>query len=491
MVTLIARGVRKTGDTVATIDHNIVAYGNGQLLADGKDRSTPPLATYITAGVQSLFGESTAVVRAPFAAFGLMTIAVVMLALREFRASAAMRWLTAFALVSNVSFFLYARQCRYYALGMFATALAVWMYLRWRGDTRGGVPLALAFVLLFASNYLWATVLAFCLGFDWLLWRRKDLPFRPVDLAKLIVPTALCCGAIAAVWNPYRTPFGDVVRTNWIWSRVRLLYLTLRDINASEQIVGGLVLLALGLAIWRRHRWLARGIAGNLAYLIVLSALSPQNGLSDDAAGVRYLAAIIPLGSLIGAGAIAVAIGRWPLAAGCAAVVAFGTTLLQGGPAIKSGFRSTLVAFVRELAAPAANDPYTVTAAWIREHVSPGQSVWVVPGYMTYPLMYHASHPVYAWQLPASNMRRFPHLPPIHFYGAQPPDWIVVFGRHDAGYPGSDDVRYEHEGTIPHYWEDLYRPESMLRHFEPVTEYHPILDAINVFRRTAPPISDQ
>ncbi|MCU0691569.1 MAG: hypothetical protein MUF54_09220, partial [Polyangiaceae bacterium] len=303
-------------------------------------------------------------------------------------------------------------------------------------------------------------------------------------------------GAIAAVWNPYRTPFGDVVRTNWIWSRVRLLYLTLRDINASEQIVGGLVLLALGLAIWRRHRWLARGIAGNLAYLIVLSAFSPQEGLSDVGAGVRYLAAIIPLGCLLGAGAVAVALGRWPLAAGFVAVVAFGTTLLQGGPAIKSGLRSTFVAFVRELAAPAANDPYTVTAAWIRNHVRPGQSVWVQPYHMAYPLMYHASHPVYAWQLTPSEMPLFPHLPPIHFQGAQLPDWIVVFGPIIADVAAdlerweSGGARYEHKVTIPHFWQDLYRPEIPSRSFEPVTDYHPFVEAINVFRRTAPPISE-
>jgi hypothetical protein len=211
---------------------------------------------------------------------------------------------------------------------------------------------------------------------------------------------------------------------------------------------------------------------------------------------VRYLAAIIPLGCLLGAGAIAVALGRWPLAAGSAAVVAFGTTLLQGGPAIESGFRSTFVAFVRELAAPAANDPYTVTAAWIREHVRPGQSVWVLPGYMTYPLMYHASHPVYAWQFAASQMPLFPHLPPIHFRGVQLPDWIVVFGPIIADVAAdlerweSGGVRYEHEVTIPHYWEDLYRPEIFWRRFEPVTEYRPIFEAINIFHRTAPPVPD-
>src|SRR5205823_2391388 len=83
---------------------------------------------------------------------------------------------------------------------------------------------------------------------------------------------------------------------------------------------------------------------------------------------------------------------------------------------------------VRELIHP-PGDPYAVTAKWIQQNVPSKSSVWVVPDFATYPLMYHAPEPAYAWQLtwpPAKP--EFNQLPALHFIGRLAPDYIVAFG---------------------------------------------------------------
>src|SRR5438270_10724098 len=72
---MTARGVWRTGDTTARVDgHNILAYRNGLLLRDLKDRFTPPLQFYLLAPVIGLFGESNFICRLPFAVAGLLTV---------------------------------------------------------------------------------------------------------------------------------------------------------------------------------------------------------------------------------------------------------------------------------------------------------------------------------------------------------------------------------------------------------------------------------
>ncbi|HSV14981.1 MAG TPA: hypothetical protein VLI90_12045, partial [Tepidisphaeraceae bacterium] len=45
---MTARAVWRTGDTSARVDdHNLLAYRNGLLLRDLKDRFTPPLQFYL------------------------------------------------------------------------------------------------------------------------------------------------------------------------------------------------------------------------------------------------------------------------------------------------------------------------------------------------------------------------------------------------------------------------------------------------------------
>lgn len=167
--------------------------------------------------------------------------------------------------------------------------------------------------------------------------------------------------------------------------------------------------------------------------------------------------------------------------------------MLHGGPLLARGFHSTIAQYLGELAAP-PGDPYTATARWINQHVHDKESVWVVPDYMAYPLMFHAPRAVYAWQLAQNNSDpQFAGLPAVHFQGRVPPDYIIAFGPVVqqivpliSEWRG---VRYELAATINHFWKDLHRPELVWRTFTPITGYNEQLEAIYIIKRTEPPIA--
>src|SRR5271166_1776106 len=91
------------------------------------------------------------------------------------------------------------------------------------------------------------------------------------------------------------------------------------------------------------------------------------------------------------------------------------------------GLRSTTCCFAKELISP-PSDPYTETAKWINENVRENASIWVLPDYMAYPLIYHAPMPIYAWQLGWPPEPQFRDLPEVHFQSRIPPDYIICFG---------------------------------------------------------------
>jgi hypothetical protein len=191
-------------------------------------------------------------------------------------------------------------------------------------------------------------------------------------------------------------------------------------------------------------------------------------------------------------------------------VLAFGTNILHGGPlqslgdsraaqalsrltwsprSPPPGMRSTVAAFVGELIRPQP-DPYRTAADWLRRHVAPGASVWVQPFYMTPPLLFHAPHVIYAWQIPYPPPPQFRDLPPIHFQGQVLPDYCLVFGRLPLESLARLQARlarrnmaYELVATLDCYWRDNYRPELTWRAFHAVTGYDRASDAIYVLRR--------
>ena len=257
--------------------------------------------------------------------------------------------------------------------------------------------------------------------------------------------------------------------------------------NRCEFCSAVVLLAAVWLVVRKKDPWIARGLTALVLYTAVVTLFSPQRMCDGTEAAVRYLVPLIPLCLAIEAQTIRLYAGKSPSVALLAAVLAFGSNLGNLGFLYGAGVRSTIVCFVRELANPPP-EPYTPAAQWIRAHVPDGASVWVIPGHMAYPLMFHAPEAVYAWQLAAENRDpQFAGLPALHFENRAAPDYIVAFG------PVSHEVRqmlaercgvgYEQAAVLDCFWRDLFRPELFWRRFDPHVGYSAADEAIYIFAR--------
>ena len=61
---------------------------------------------------------------------------------------------TSIALLGNVSFFLFCRQCRYYVWSMLLSLVIAYLYLHWTGRWRTIFAMTTASILLMLTNYI-------------------------------------------------------------------------------------------------------------------------------------------------------------------------------------------------------------------------------------------------------------------------------------------------------------------------------------------------
>jgi len=491
MTALSARGVLRTGDTSIWVGNgNFVAYRSGLHVRNFCDRALPPLPAYATAASFALLGQSAWSARLPFALAGLAAIALLLAWAR------GRGWLflvvMAMGLIGNVSLILFSRQCRYYAFAVLFSTAIVLIYARAKPTVRNFLVMALVSSLLFSCQYLNYVALYACLGVDYFFWRRKELPATWTMVICLFGPQLLLNGFVASIWNPFATSLEEQVVKATLNDRLTLVHWFWRDANRNEFFSLGLVLVALVLGLVRRRPWLVRGSVALAIFITVTALIAPQIVALTHVADIRYVVPVIPLAIALEAGAICALPCSSPrLAIGLAAIV-FGTNLLNAGPWQEEGFRSTLVAYVHELLDPVP-EPYTPAADWINANVADGQSVWVLPDYSTYPLMFHAPRALYAWQLDWPPREDFQDMADIHFKGKQWPDYVVAFGPSlgemmEVAYAQNRPVNdYVPVATIPVYWKDMYRPELFCRTFMPYTNFDPQLEAVYILKRVGPP----
>ncbi len=228
---LTALGVWRTGDTTAVIGDNVVGYRNGSLLVGLRDRHTPPLGFYLAAPSLGLLGSTAWAARLPFALCGLASVAILLLGLKKSHADLTTWILMAEVILGNVSFFLYCRQCRYYAPAILATLTLALLYVSWDGRRRSLVAFALLSVALLAANYLNYAALYVCLAADYLIWGRKRRPLTAGDWPWLIFPQVLLGTPIVLVWNPLGKVAGYYQTANWLVDKATLFWWNWRDMN--------------------------------------------------------------------------------------------------------------------------------------------------------------------------------------------------------------------------------------------------------------------
>ena len=485
---LSAVGIWRTGDTTALLDHNIVAYESGKDLRNLHERMMPPLPGYLAAPFIGLLGRNSWAARLPFALCGAACVGLMLWWLLRSGATSGSVVFFGVALLANASFFLFFRQCRYYGPAILCSVAMAWIYVRYDGRRWQVISFSAFSLCLFASNYLNWAAFGLCLALDYACWGRKQLRLKPSDWVILALPTAVVGGAILMVWNPLAI-LGSSEKCPEV-GKLQHLWWCARDITACE--FGAPILILLGLALCftgvARNPWLLRGCIAWLLYLVAVSLLEQRPPSLRGVAFVRYFAPIIPLSIAISVMTLTALYQRskwWAIALAC---VVISTNLLNGGGLLSTGWQSTPLKFVKELIHP-PGDPFAVTAKWIEENVAGQASVWVVPDYATYPLMYHAPKPVYAWQLtwpPAKE--EFKQLPPVHFIGQVAPDYIVAFGpatrlaQDSIASWNRPEVQYALIHTIDFFWKDAHRPELFWRTFEPITAYDRNTEAIYIFK---------
>lgn len=479
---LTAQGVQLTGDTSAVIGHNVLAYRNGLLLRNWKDRATPPLQFYLVAPFFAVLGPTAFAARLPFALCGFLCIAVLLWWLHKADATPLAWILLALAILGNVSFFLFARQARYYGLAMLLATAVAYSYLHNR-SRRGVMWHALVSCLLLAANYMTFAAVSVAMGADYLIWGRKRRPLRVVDWAILLIPQAVTGAIVLSILNPMKIAADESKPGSWIGWKLTLLWWNIRDLNAAEFGVGALLVAAPIVAVITRSVSLIRALLALAICIVCVTILSPQAVSNTAVADVRYLSFLIPLCIAIGV-MVLLPLRRlgWPVPV-FLSLLAFGTNALHGTPfwGRDVKLRSTPFSFLGELWSPPP-EPFTPVADWIRKNVRSGESVFVLPQHMAYPLMFHAPQAVYAWQLPDPPAKGLEGLPPIHYVRRVLPDYIILFAPGYFGYK-IDMPNYRHVESLDVLGKDAYRPELFWHIFEPITGFDPRANGIHIYKR--------
>lgn len=466
---IFARSVWETGDTGAKYgDHNYYLYRSGSLLDHMKNRSTPPLAYYVAAPLWGAFGPDHFWMRVPFALFGLATVGLVCWWLWRGRASAAM-WLCVGASIAlNPQFLLYSRQCRYYAMASLITLGVAYFYWYYCGRRGQVVAIAALLCLLAATHYLHFAALAAVLVVDYVLWQRRERPLTLRDWLWLCVPIVVVVVPLAIVYNPIgKNSLGEDLTKNFFSDKVKLLFLSLRDMNSCEFGVGMIIACAPIVARWRKDTTLMRLFVACGVYVFTTTICSPQPMTITKVADVRYLAPLLIPCLYLTIRTIDTALqGRGWLVVPITAL-AMGTNVLNR-PDDPSLWRSTTVEFVHELRHP-RTVATRVVADWLKANVKEGETVWLEPNEYAGSQIIEAPHVQYAWELGfPPHLEQFMHLPRIHIQFEVPVEYLVVFGLNDTlervktkVIPGMAERQcvYEPIETIDIHFDDHTRPE--------------------------------
>ena len=476
---LFGRGVWRTGDTSGDLAPNVVAYGNGlELDAQLRNRVVAPLPYYF----ESIFVRETRSelwARIPFALVGIGAIAFALWWLGRTNASRGTWALGVLALVGNVSYILFCRQARYYALAIGLSMVLTYVYAHRERGRWAVAWLSVIGALLLATHYLAYAGMAAALGCDYLIWGRKTAKLSVKGIAT-IAGTHLVVGLpIVLTWLPFAMTHQHAHKG--LADHLGLWFQTLRDLNNCEYGAGLVMLVAPLLYRRTRDPLLLRLPLAILVATLVVTVFSPQRG-DAGVADIRYSCFLIPACLWLCVRAVD-ALRVSALLSLLVGVLVFQTTLVhrviaQRYPTwgYEMPVRNTLVAYLGELVTPPPS-AYRLAADWLAAHAHEGESALVLPDYAVYPLMFHVPEVVYAWQLTADKAAEFPQLAPIQFWGKLAPEWVVAFVRFE-GSPAwatlaDSQARYERAVELPATGVDLSRPELFWHRFDASTAYHP------------------
>ncbi len=490
---LFGRTLWATGDLSAFDGDNLIAYRNGaELDPDFHNRRIPPLQ-YLVEAPFVRDTQSAWWARLPFAVCGIAAIALLLFWLAKLQPSRRTLVLASLAILGNVSFILYCRQARYYGLTfLFSAAIAYAYAHRQRGRSMLAL-LAVSSIALLASNYLSYAAVAAALGIDYLVAGRKHAAISWKSAGVIVASQIVAIVAIVGTWWPAEPKIGVESTLWWPLARLELLGKTLRDMNACELGIG-LLLLATPLLARRARDWVLMRLWLALVISIVTTVIfSPQPVMAT--ADLRYLAFAIPLCMVICVRTLECLPIRSILIV-LIGVVAFQTTVMHKvvatafpTPAYALPMRNTLLQYIGELTNPPPS-AYALAIDVLNENAPAGATALVMPDFGTYPLMFHAPHLTYGWQIDTERSRQLQRLGSIYAYGAKAPDWVVVFGgkrleQTPAAEPlGRLGARYQQVAEFALTGVDMSRPELYWHRFSGVLYWERA--PLTIWRKVSP-----
>jgi hypothetical protein len=496
LTAIVAHNVWKFGDTYAWDGTNIEAYRNGLELTGIKNRVFPPAQYFFAAPFLGLLGRTAFAARLPFALAGIGGFTLWWWWLRRNRASIQFCALTAIAVLGNVSLFLYSRQARYYALTWVLSLAFVYLYVNRDESRTKRILFAICGIGLLATNYFPYGATMVCLFIDYMvfeIWKKRDSWSQVIGF---LLAQVLGFCVIVGIWYPFgREMFPSYVPTSWLTDKLTLVWWNLRDLNGSEFLWTPMLVIALLVWIVGRFRdvWLIRSVLAIVIYAVVISILSQEPVRLVQISDVRYMVAIIPLGIFISVRVLmSLRFSFMPTTVVLAAFL-FLTSIpyvlfqkvVRAPTAIP--IRSTLVTWLGELIKP-QEQAYRAVSAWLNANAKALETVYVLPEFGMYPLMFHAPRQVYAWQFGPEKRDDYPMLPSANFKGAIKPDIVVVFGGYYDG-DGSDRVKaaigseYKMVASLDVFGRDETRPELFWHSFITTPVINPKSDGTYVFRQ--------
>ena len=294
---LFGKSVWRTGDTNALLEKNLIAFRGGLELKNLKNRLIPPIQYYFISPVAGLTNPDSVSVRIPFAVIAAICLLGMFLWLRSVEKGAEKSILFLFCLLGNTSWFLFHRQCRYYALSTLFTLAAVFFYIKFLKEPLKANWLFLAFLFLLGTHYIAFFGLALALFFDFLCFSDLGKNLGKYAQPKTFLAAGLFfVGAGAMVWmfNPLQNPVTSYQPESIFLDKMKLWYWNLRDLNTCE--FAWLGILPISLWVFRRDPYCLpfRIALGVIMYALGVSIVSPQPVGWGTVADIRYMQATIP-----------------------------------------------------------------------------------------------------------------------------------------------------------------------------------------------------
>jgi 4-amino-4-deoxy-L-arabinose transferase-like glycosyltransferase len=502
---LLAKNIATTGQVKGWDGKNILGWRFGEELNDEFiNVFMPRLHLYTTAISMKLFGGSTVAARLPHAIFGVLSLFLLYKYVRKFILKEPY-WalLVPLFLGLTPSFYLYIRQCRYYAEVVLFTTISLYLYknifsMRWPGR----VLFILSLVAVFVSNYICLIALMFALvahvilfekiGFD----KKKWLSFLSV-----FVPAIIIAILIFHHTNP-TIQFMHVLESgNWFLKKSILLFWNFRDINFFEWFP--VVLFIGSLYLICTKKYLDNSLASHVfliaVYIVIIALVSPQSVYIKNIAEFRSLIQFFPVVTKIAD--LRYLVGLFPLLAVVAVVsikhlarnrisVALPILLLccltnvfTLKPFTVHGWQTNFFSYIKEIHRDYETS-YEATIGYMKNNARGNDMVMVWPEYMTFPIMYYCPDYYYCGLLPLAkshfSQQALERLPDYVFIEKANPDWIICFGSHA---PGLQNYFQFLNSKQTHYRLHAVLPELPHHTFGPVKKFDQNKDGIFIFKR--------